>query len=478
MDERTRSDRQPAETPVDPVEAARAVPGNGAQATESGSSRLGLAIVCILLGAGIGPAFYILLTGIESYAASIFSFVLGIFVASGIAVAVGAVTALLLAPRLFGDAKSTLNGIIAELGRAGRAYVRDEKEAVISHIASAADNAAAWYSIKSVRRFAGSSAIALIVALGGTVTSVLLLTQTALLRDQNKKIDLQVELLSDQNSKLDQQTFTAEAQRRGALTAALFDVLKDASQELSKEKPGILSDGLKARLIALSRSSQPYLFIDIKNVSSDGSRRYAPELIKTPLSPERGQLLVGLVSAGADLQSLARVGVTFDGADLRNAQLESANLTALSLAGADFSNARLDNADFSGSNLFAAQFTHAQANNAIFDNANIVTARLADTHLRKASFVGATLSFVDFEEASLESADFTGAKMRGLLKFDGAIVEAHDKSDRPKDYPKGLQRPPEGFREVRVGDWVRLKAIEEDQTAKHDDRNADGAAKK
>ncbi|MBR1171804.1 pentapeptide repeat-containing protein [Bradyrhizobium liaoningense] len=425
-------------------------------AVRPAQSIVALCITFLLIGAPLGPALYFLTAGVERYSASIFPFVVGFFVAAALAVAVATLASVFILPRLFKNAAGTLTGITAELNKATNAYYEGDSKVAVQHLGQAAENTAAWYSAVSVRRFASQSAIALVIALGGTVGSVLLLTQNTLLRGQT-------ELLREQNEKLDQQTFTAEAQRRASLTAALFDALRDVASEKPREDRGKISEGLTARLAALSRSAQPYLFVQTDRQFIGGKFKYFPRLIKRPLSPERGQLLIGLVTAGVDLQALDEAGLSFAGADLRKAALPSANLSGLDFEGADFSEADLRKTSFVNADVSSAQFDHADARDADFTKARIDSTNFTSATLSYAKFIQATMTDVTFDYALIAFTDFSSVK-----SFNGDFHRARVGEDLNVDrksgfvhqgYPVGLPRPPSRFKVVPDGPFLWLEDV-------------------
>ena len=115
--------------------------------------------------------------------------------------------------------------------------------------------------------------------------------------------------------------------------------------------------------------------------------------------------------AGADL-SHARLVVRLDGADLRGADMTSAQLhpygdetqnsTARrsSMIGCDFSGAVLAGANLSGAVLAFANFT----------NADLSGASLRGTDLSRADFSGAKLAAADLSGADLDGSDLRGAQ--------------------------------------------------------------------
>lgn len=117
-------------------------------------------------------------------------------------------------------------------------------------------------------------------------------------------------------------------------------------------------------------------------------------------------------------------------ADLKEVNLENANLFLAQLQGADLNKARLR-----GANLQAAKLNYA----------DLGEADLRDTNLHFASLNGASLYNADLENASLEKANLEGATLHRLWVDSpyGGFIEV-DKNDNP------IQRPGEKFTMVRA----------------------------
>jgi hypothetical protein len=244
------------------------------------------------------------------------------------------------------------------------------------------------------------------------------------------QIEAQTALLREQNEKLDQQTVTAEAQRRGALSTELFALLQMAS-ELPPDDAA-RRRAFAARAVAFTRAATPFYYVRVEagreastpygaGASSRGvlrgraNGRAKPELIEHPLSPERGQLLQGLVAAGADLAPLIEAQATFAEADLRGADLSGATLSRATLFRADLSQANL-----SGATPRDADLSQAVLSGTDLTNASLVGADLSGAYLSQAEFRGAIVSTGELEPGRL-----------------------------PSGFPRGWEGPPPGWGLVR-----------------------------
>ena len=146
-----------------------------------------------------------------------------------------------------------------------------------------------------------------------------------------------------------------------------------------------VSDRLRGRIAAVSRSLRPYVFLLDNGDTS-----------QVPLSPERGQLLLALVQAGVDMEDLNHSSVTFQRAfleeieitgpqasvvDLRHVRLQGAHIKRSDIQ-ADLTYARLDEADLEGTSLGGKL-------DATFFKANLRSARISGTG---GDFCGADLA--------------------------------------------------------------------------------------
>lgn len=258
----------------------------------------------------------------------------------------------------------------------------------------------AWYSWMNFRRWVVVAFQTLMVGLAGVLGTLLLYNQNKLLNQQNQ-------LLNQQNLRLDQQTYLQEAERRSSFIFLMGNILDAVDSEL-KDDVGVqgvrdISPQLIGRIIALSHSLRPYRYLGTDS------------LVGRELSPERGYLLLSIVSSEIDKRSLRRVyqSADFSFADLKKAVLSGEYLAGINLTGADLEGARLDDTDLSNANL-----SDAEMNDAILVHANLRDARLRNTTLRKAYLESANLSSTnlsgaDLRRANLSSANLSKARLSG-----------------------------------------------------------------
>lgn len=145
------------------------------------------------------------------------------------------------------------------------------------------------------------------------------------------------------------------------------------------------------------------------------------------------EVLVGADLRGVDLRGADLRGLVFDRADLRNAQLNGADLTGASLRDADLDDAELigaclDEADLSNARvrrvvlgrssmrdvvLFDTDLTEASLTDADLTGADLRAATLDEARLLNTTLVDADLTHASVQRADLEGADLTRAIFRG-----------------------------------------------------------------
>lgn len=246
----------------------------------------------------------------------------------------------------------------------------------------------AWYSWMNFRRWIILAFQTLFVGFGGLLGTLLLYNQNKLLNQQN-------ELLTLQNIRLSQQTYLQEAERRSALILLMGNLLDALDNELKDDigQPGArdLSPQLIGRIIALSSGLKPYRYLDNDS------------LIQKEISPERGQLLLSIISSEVDNGSLRRI---FQSADFSFAELQGAALAGEFLEGINLREADLSKANLNGARLLGADLNKTDLSGAILAGADLRKANLSETDLRETFITN-----VDFRGASLYGADLRGVDL-------------------------------------------------------------------
>jgi len=233
----------------------------------------------------------------------------------------------------------------------------------------------------------------------------------------------QTKLLVNQNTLITSQNNLVEADRRSSLVFVMGDVLADLNEELKYKGSGgrNISKTLEARIIGLCMAMKPYQFIE------DG------ELIKTPVSPERGQLLFSILksdlgaessqdilnSADFDYTYLKKVNLG-SGSNLKYARLNYANFSEAQMPASNLERAELREAEMSKINLSDANLKRSKLH-----QANLKRAELLSADLTHANLYGADLTGADLSEATLWGAKFDKAKLTDAI-LDNAIVDRQD----------------------------------------------------
>lgn len=266
----------------------------------------------------------------------------------------------------------------------------------------------AWYSWMNFRRWIVMVFQTLFVGFGGLLGTLLLYNQNKLLTQQN-------ELLTNQNIRLTQQTYLQEAERRSALILLMGNLLDALDKELKDDigQKGVrdLSPQLVGRIIALSSGLKPYRYLE------------SDSLIAQEISPERGQLLLSILSSEVDNGTLRRI---FQSADFSFSELQGAALAGEFLEGINLRNADLSKANLNGARLPGADLNKADLSGAILAGTDLRKANLSETDLRETfitevDFRGASLYGTDLRGVDLSDSDLRRSFMREAL-LDSAVV--------------------------------------------------------
>ena len=249
-------------------------------------------------------------------------------------------------------------------------------------------------------------------------------------------------LLWRQNRLIKEQTYLTEASRRSSLIFMMSNIMDRVDEELNDEKiedepfhsSRVLSDLTIGRLAALSQSMKTINYLENDSI------------IISPISPERGQLLMALANSKLDtLTTYQKIfsACTFEYSDLKRANLDSLYLVSANLTGSNLSGAFLSWANLEEINLINAKMVNvtlnepklrgAKLNGAILDHSNLYEANLNYAHLTDASLfnsdlsgasmqhsllnntrlINSNLNNANLNNANLNNANFEGASLRG-----------------------------------------------------------------
>ncbi len=475
------------------------------------ATRYSMLLGLIIFGFGITAGFLVAFSGLGVIQDSASTIVAVFLVALVILTVTGLVLFILRGPilrRLFGMAETQIEAFAVPMSRVAESAAERDPQAATEAARELAQRVLARYSWLATRRWIIASLTALIAAMAA-------LAGTALLYRQNDLLAQQSALLAEQNDKIREQTQTllqdvqlAEAARNAGLAVEITAIaarLGDAVEAVAARAPKTgtpaldlttyldpvtdLPRGLIMRIVAASQGARPYRFLDVGLSESDTmdkvrvamARRagdlpntYArmadafgwqdltdrPVLIDRPASPERGQLLRAMVSAGviefellnfrgldlsfAHAQGISMLKSSMQGARLSYADLSGAVLTEVDMGAAALENARfmratIQNSSFASvpgnvvkppfkrvdftypSFLSGADFFRAQVMDTTFAGAQLLAANFDDALLVGVDFSNAALAAATFRNTLLIAVNFRGADLSSV-DFDGAVI--------------------------------------------------------
>lgn len=208
--------------------------------------------------------------------------------------------------------------------------------------------------------------------------------QNVTIENQSKLMEKQSNILEIQNERIYQQNLLQEASRRNNLQFEISSILDLIDQELKKDynnnKKRDLSPELEGRIIALNSRLEPYFFIEGK------------ELIKKPLSQERGQLLLSLINSKLEKDAFRRI-------------VEKMNLNNVDLRNTTITNASLYDLDFSNSDFSNAKFTNTSLSNCYMDEVEMQRITFENCDLTKIFSHTSNWSYSEFKEVKLDSSE-------------------------------------------------------------------------
>lgn len=252
----------------------------------------------------------------------------------------------------------------------------------------------------------------------------LLANQNTLFAFQNSKVTEQTSLLNKQSEQIDIQINLEESNRRSGLVFMMSNILDQIDAELSKDNNAerTLSPQLIGRIAALTQSLRPYRYWN------------GNQLIKTPLSPERGQLLLALIKSKLNPTTYQQIFLesTFANADLTGVNLAKANLQGINLAKANLYRTNLEEVNLNGANLADANMQEVKLSSAKAYGANLIGANLHAAILLGINFTGTHLDKARLSQTNLIGANFNRCSMVGInlkdAKLDGVILDNADLS--------------------------------------------------
>jgi len=248
-----------------------------------------------------------------------------------------------------------------------------------------------------VYRFTRIGLFTLIFAL---LPFILLIQQNLLLKQQNKKIQ-------DQN-------FLAEASRRSTQMFIMGDVLSDINQERRYSKT--LTSTLAGRIASLSIAMKPYYYFE------NG------KLINSPMSPERGQLLLTICKSNLNPSQLS--DEIFQNSDFTYSEFENIILRSVNLKDINLAHSSLDFSSLEGANLRNASLANASLKHVDLTDADLVFANLSNTDLTGSYLINTKLTNANLKNTILDSVRVHRTDWLDYIKNDLKLKGAeklHDK---------------------------------------------------
>ena len=354
--------------------------------------------------------------------------------------------------RFVGNAEGTLDKVVWNSSRAFGAILERDLGLANRHMEKALLAGVSWYTQAAVKKWAVNTSLSLLVAMVGLIGTVLLYKQIALLKDQNDKISTQIEILKVQNEKLDQQIIVSEAARRGSLTSELLSILQQINSanlsNSSKTERTTVSDALKSKIIAFSRAASPYYVLDAGEygnaiILNEVINVRQPKYNLRKISPERGQLLLGLIAEKVAVPELAN----FDYADLRGASLSDCNLDSARMSNADFSFANISNCSMRGINISASR---------------VYVTTFSNVNLDQAKAIGINFKLADFDNTTMRGSVIYKSKFNDVdissLDLTNSIISLPNKNDNAEIASGYL---PKSWKLEPTKDYYVLKPIEQ-----------------
>ncbi len=373
--------------------------------------------------------------------------------------------------RLFGFAETQIELFAEPLAEVAKSAIDRDPDGATAAARDLVQMSLARYAWIATRRWIIGSLTALIAAMAAPAGTALLFRQNELLQAQNDRIDSQIAQVTEQTVLNRYTVQLAEAARNAELVVEITAIAEQLGQVLDRTAdqsgPRTVVDAVPVldplqdldlslimRITSASRATKPYQFLDVGIASKDNNalhfaafERLAEQLpkqfarvsdavgpaaeqgeirlIDRPASPERGQLLTALTSAGVrEMEVLNFYGMDLSYAYAPEIRLFLTSFQAGQLAFADFTFADVIGADFSGAFLANARFRNADITSATFASVLAEDSKIPEAGRTKEVFF-TQMQGADFSNAVLRRTSF--AYVNGIaLNFDGATLMEPD----------------------------------------------------
>lgn len=249
----------------------------------------------------------------------------------------------------------------------------------------------------------------------------------------------------------DELSYQKAARVKASLSNQVYlvsDMIPSLKEELST-RSGHLSYGTLQQLSLLSESMKPYM-VEREDKASD-----------MLLSPERGLLLMGIISLEIDTHSLDSL---FDMVSFQYADLKGVDLNKERLKGIDLSYADVSDVDFSKADLRSCSMVEARVEYAILDRSDLRGADMRRSDLSWAKLEEADLSSSNINGALLTAASFRNADLVGAdMKWVKAVGADFREADLYDNSLMGAQLEKADFTSANLGE-VHLELTEMEES--------------
>jgi uncharacterized protein YjbI with pentapeptide repeats len=447
----------------------------------TGRSGVGVGLMLFALGlfCGIPMAFFGFDYFVE-YSAGVFGFLLGLLGTSIILMVLVLVFRRPIWQRLYSRGEIEVEKLAAPLAEVAKNAAAQKMDDAFDAAKNFVELVLARYAWITTRRWLIGSITGLLAAIAALAGSTLLFQQNKLLAEQSVLLQGQTDRLDEQNKLLETQLALAEAERNALIGPEMLAISEAIGQEAealeiefgkgSTLVVSQLSRGLRSRIVALSNVARPYRYltsgeIDPRNqrevtlkaleqrpelitdwsfFGDDWEEKKGIHLIDRPLSPERGQILTFLRTAGViDTEQLSVEGADFSFAEFRIAQMFSTSYTHAFMSFSDFTGIQLNDLHFNSAILDHSNFTESEIKLCDFSGLQrdqlrppFASAQAPDiwfTAMNGASFQNAVLAntlmmriqglVMNFENAGFFQINFNDSSIGGSIFRNSILVD-------------------------------------------------------
>jgi len=386
-------------------------------------NRINNTLIGALIGVGIGVpiTFYILNYAEGNYEFIIYSILIAIF-SIGIFLLIFVIAKRSILRNTFNVEEASYKSIADNVFNGVQEIIPESLENVkksTAYFKEASKELAAYISYSRTRNTLLGLFIALIAGYAGYLTTMLLISQNELIKEQNTKIDTQINL--------------DEANRRSSLVFLFSNVMDKIDAELTKNEINRnLSPQLIGRVISLSKGLKPYKYL------SDSSN----EIKKKAYSPERSQLFINLVESNIDKDNLSEIfnkgsfsnleihqykikklmlnkDIILDNSAFLNLELDSCVFQTM-----EIDNSHINNIEFKNCKIKNMLASGVVYNNAHFENNNIVNIEGDSIIFKDCLFRNDTINHLEADYMSFKDTYICNVSLERLKRQSDSYLKS------------------------------------------------------